>query len=98
MEYNFGDAEVVTLLLFILTLPFAMERAKECHPERSEGSPMPSDFPDEIPRKTRDDPRGRIATSPHKRRLLAMTRSGMVGKGLLRPAFGGPRNDNMLKN
>ena len=28
MEYNFGDAEVATLLLFIITLPFAMERAK----------------------------------------------------------------------
>jgi O-antigen ligase len=28
MEYNFGDAEVATLLLFIITLPFAMERVK----------------------------------------------------------------------
>lgn len=25
-EYNFGDSEVVTLLLFIITLPFALER------------------------------------------------------------------------
>jgi O-antigen ligase len=51
MEYNFGDAEVATLLLFIITLPFAMERARECHPERSEGSPFD---------------KGEIATSPHK--------------------------------
>lgn len=51
MEYNFGDAEVATLLLFIITLPFAMRRAKECHPERSEGSLFD---------------KGEIATSPHK--------------------------------
>jgi hypothetical protein len=54
MEYNFGDAEVATLLLFIITLPFAMERAKKgviasdpwerSNPLRQEG----------------------IATSPHK--------------------------------
>ena len=43
MEYNFGDAEVATLLLFIITLPFAMERAIERHPERSEGSPSGQD-------------------------------------------------------
>jgi len=28
-EYNFGDSEVTTLLLFILTLPFALGRAGE---------------------------------------------------------------------
>jgi O-antigen ligase len=52
MEYNFGDAEVATLLLFIITLPFAMEQAKKGrHPERSEGTPFD---------------KGEIATSPHK--------------------------------
>jgi len=28
MEYNFGDAEVATLLLFVITLPFAMEKSR----------------------------------------------------------------------
>jgi len=54
MEYNFGDAEVATLLLFIITLPFAMERAKARHPERSEGSPLLIDGRSEeegVPRK-----------------------------------------------
>jgi glycosyltransferase involved in cell wall biosynthesis len=35
-----------------------------CHPERSEGSPLPADFLEEIPRKTRDDTRDEIASLP----------------------------------
>jgi len=31
-EYNFGDSEVSTLLLFLLTLPFALERIAETTP------------------------------------------------------------------
>jgi O-antigen ligase len=39
MEYNFGDAEVVTLLMFVITLPFAMERAnRHCEEDRSCGT------------------------------------------------------------
>jgi O-antigen ligase len=29
MEYNFGDAEVATLLLFLITLPFALDKANK---------------------------------------------------------------------
>jgi len=32
-EYNFGDSEVTTLLLFIITLPFALERVRGPKPE-----------------------------------------------------------------
>jgi hypothetical protein len=28
-EYNFGDSEVVTLFLYLLTLPFVWERLRE---------------------------------------------------------------------
>jgi O-antigen ligase len=55
MEYNFGDAEVATLLLFIITLPFAMRRANECHPERSEGSPFDKEEIATLPRVARND-------------------------------------------
>ena len=50
-EYNFGDSEVSTLLLFLITLPFALERIL-CDAGKE----------DEILRSAQDDPRGRIAT------------------------------------
>ena len=50
MEYNFGDAEVATLLLFIITLPFAMERAnaRRCGEERFCATTKQSPGPDAI--------------------------------------------------
>ena len=50
-EYNFGDSEVLTLLLFLITLPFALERIL-----------FDAGKEDEILRSAQDDPRGRIAT------------------------------------